>query len=449
MKSLLLTTLVFATASSFADVNESRQAPGRQTAPTAPLTSRQTFAHETTLPKTTLRTTGITKIPPKDSAETTKSETTKSEVTTASRFRPVMKEAESAPKVQAPAPKIQAPSVQSHTPAVQAQTPAAKPALVKTPAPTAPLKQVPVKNPTVAQHPTTPAPAHPAFRPQTPPVVPARPPAIIRPPTPIIVRQVPTPALIQQVVANNRQVMEQNALARAWVDRRAQVYRTAYAAQILASQQRYLAPVYLAPLRVAYQPWVPYGFAVYAYPVRPVAEFYTYFNNPCVSWFYNDYDAEFYRPYYSEYYQRYPDLAVGYNHVGIYFPTEQFINLNVSLSGMPIEYQVHYRRSMNFLSERLIERARGPIGRHEVLVTHYQMLPENRAVIVEGFVDARGQHVPFRALVDLFDANRSRLFAVGAWGENRMPSPEETEDLYYLNDQVGFYGGTLEAPPQY
>src|SRR5207244_3015734 len=107
-----------------------------------------------------------------------------------------------------------------------------------------------------------------------------------------------------------------------FVEARGQAYRTAYHEQLITLQRRYVAPTYFAPLRVQYRPWVRVGFYAYAYPVRPVIEFYTYFSNPCVAWFYNDYDAQFYQPYYGQYYTRYPDLNRGYNHVGIYLPTE-------------------------------------------------------------------------------------------------------------------------------
>ena len=169
-------------------------------------------------------------------------------------------------------------------------------------------------------------------------------------------------------------------------------------------------------------------------------------SNPCVAWFYLDYDADFYQAAYAPYMQRYPELGRAYNHIGIYFPTEDFIGLNESISEQSITIQVNFRRAMVFLGDRLSERAGRTIGRHEVVINHYQTLPSGRAVLVYGFADSASS-VPFEALIDLNNADNSLLFSLGAWKSDQQPNAEQMEDLNEINDQFSDYGGQLDTPP--
>lgn len=266
--------------------------------------------------------------------------------------------------------------------------------------------------------------------------------------TPPAARQVPSHRVAQNrvmPVVRPRSVLAQNPHMHNFIQARTLAYRKAYNTQLMTLHKRYLASSYLAPLRTAYRPWFKVGFRAYAYPVRPVVEFYTYFSNPCVAWFYNEYDAEFYQPFYGRYVARYPELGRGYNHIGIYLPTEEFMAMNVALSDLSIEMQVNYRRAMVFLGDRLAERYRAPIARHQVIVNHYAMLPSNRAVVIEGFVDNESTQMPFKALVDLNNADNSELFAVSAWKSEETPTVEQSQDLYEMNDQIVNLGGSVET----
>ncbi|MGZ3722413.1 MAG: hypothetical protein ACXVA9_05755 [Bdellovibrionales bacterium] len=236
------------------------------------------------------------------------------------------------PKTAAPAPVEKAPPVrmtENKSPAAGAPIKATPPAQ-KTPVTAAPTQQAPTKQTSAQQTPATQKPPLVTKAPPTGPVIQQPPgkqgpaqkapgnqvsrnqvppgaqnsrpgaPAVIRPqvmPPNAQGKHALTPAQIHEVQLKNQRLAQQNPHVHNFVEQRGQFYREHYNAQLVRLQSRYAAPAFLSPLRLQYRPWIKVGFFAYAYPVRPVVEFYTYFSNPCVAWFYNDYDADFYQPY--------------------------------------------------------------------------------------------------------------------------------------------------------
>jgi len=232
--------------------------------------------------------------------------------------------------------------------------------------------------------------------------------------------------------------------AHPFVQHHAEIFRTQYTAPLRAPVLRYQAPTFIPHLRTVYRPYARYGFVPYSYAFHPMPLFYQHFDNPVVLWFYAPYDDSFYRPLYASYVVRYPELTHPFARLRIYYPTEEFINLNISVSAYPIEFQINYRRSMIYLSELLYSRTRD-LPQFGVVINHVQLLPGNRGMVVEGFADNGRIQTMFKALVDLRDAEGSLLVTLSAVNGNPEPTYEQIEELQDLNDQIVEFGGVVET----
>jgi hypothetical protein len=107
---------------------------------------------------------------------------------------------------------------------------------------------------------------------------------------------------------------------------------------------------------------------------------------------------------------------------------------------------------MQYLSEQLELRVSQRVGttvqldRNAIVISHNQVL-DDRAVLVDGFV-TYGQNVqmPFRALLDLTDADQESIFVPSS--NTEQPSAAEVQELQQLNNRVTSVGGVIEDPTQ-
>jgi hypothetical protein len=135
-----------------------------------------------------------------------------------------------------------------------------------------------------------------------------------------------------------------------------------------------------------------------------------------------------------------------YRHVGVFYPTEEFRDLNLGVSAMGIETQANYLQSAEFLGDRLeLEvRNRGghALSENSVVVDHYQVLPDDKGVVIEGFVDQDDVHFAFKSVQDLTHPDGSKVFAVS---DDQEPTAESLDQLRNINTQIEDLGGVAEG----
>jgi hypothetical protein len=240
--------------------------------------------------------------------------------------------------------------------------------------------------------------------------------------------------------------MRRDGRVKGWVDYRGDYYRNRYRDDLYRYYDRYSR--YHDNYRDRYRYWWKEGFYGGCYwDFHPYYDIHTYFYNPVVYWFYvSDYDDYYYRTWYGSSYDRYPELRTAFRHVGAFYPTEEFRDLNLGVSATSIETQVKYRRAMGVFGDQIERevRRRGGYGLDDnsVVINHYQILPDVRGIVVEGFVIQGQAQFAFKALLDLVNPDSSRIFAVDADQDVYMDGLDELRDL---NTQIEDWGGVAEG----
>ena len=201
-----------------------------------------------------------------------------------------------------------------------------------------------------------------------------------------------------------------------------------------------------------YVAWHSHGFrGGFYWSVRPYYDINTYYWNPSVAWLYiSDWDDHYYRSWYESDYDRYMDLRRPYRHVGIFYPTEEIRDLSVDVSMMYVSEQINYRRGLEVLGDRLqselSSRTYGTarLGRYDVVVNNYQILPGDTGVVVEGYVAHDRAQFPFKALLDLREPSFTRVFVPDAWDGYGSPNSSKLYELRMLNERIEYLGGWVD-----
>ncbi|MBS1960602.1 MAG: hypothetical protein JST04_00190 [Bdellovibrionales bacterium] len=164
----------------------------------------------------------------------------------------------------------------------------------------------------------------------------------------------------------------------------------------------------------------------YYYDLRPVVQVDVYFSNPLVFWLFNStYEDSYYRTYWGYDYQPFS----AFNRAGVFYPTQDLIDLARDVAGMNYGNTANFRAAMQVLAEQLEAKLPGRLGSNDVVISHAEVVSANLAV-VEGYVNTYGQPFSFKALLDLNNGYGSMVFVPSTW--DRDPT---AYDLYIL-DQI-------------
>jgi hypothetical protein len=240
--------------------------------------------------------------------------------------------------------------------------------------------------------------------------------------------------------------MRRDDRVRSWIDPREHDYRNREHDVLVRYSDRYTHDRDL--YRDRYRPWWNEGFYGGCYwEFHPVLDIDTYFYDPVVYWFYeSDADDYYYRTWYGSDYDRYPELHSGFKYVGVFYPTEEFRDLNLGISALGVEVQARYRRASIVLGDRIDSefRRRGghALGENDVVIDHYQILPDDQGVVVEGFVDQDNQEFAFKSVLDLSNPDNTMVFSVSA---DETPSDDELDQLRQVNTRIEDLGGVAEG----
>jgi len=187
-----------------------------------------------------------------------------------------------------------------------------------------------------------------------------------------------------------------------------------------------------------------YGFfGGFYYPFRPCFGIADYFFYPALYWLYVDaIEDAFYLAWYPNYY--YGNPITPFPYVGVWYPTEELVDMGVEVSAQPDIAQDNFRQGMTLLTQALTQQiannldASVTLGTNEIVVTHYQNL-QDTAYAMDGFVDSPSLnlHVAFKALVDMSDPSKSMVFVpTGA-----QPTPADDGILNMINQRIIALGG--------
>jgi hypothetical protein len=249
---------------------------------------------------------------------------------------------------------------------------------------------------------------------------------------------------IHQVNDRMNNVMRHDPRVTENVNRWSSVYRTDYRAHIVERGPE--CDRWIGEWRDRFSPWRSYGFCGgFWWAFHPYYDIDSYYWNPAIYWFYgSDWDDYYYQTWYGPDYDAYPQLHQPFPYVGVFFPTEEFRDLNLSVSGFPVLEQINYREAMRVLVQELQQQVTGTtLGANEVVIDHFQILPNDAGIVVEGFVGQDQSQFPFKALLDLRDPSQTQVFVPGmADGE---PSGAQLAGLDALNERVVQLGGVVEV----
>ncbi len=250
-------------------------------------------------------------------------------------------------------------------------------------------------------------------------------------------------------VTNRLDYMRRDVRVGSWVNIQAGRYRSAYYPTYVTRTSWYNS--YYPTWRNHYNPWGRFGFyGGFRWDLRPVADIGVYFYNPMISWFYaTDYDDHYYNTWYNSGITTYPEMRRPFPYSGVYYPTEEFRDLNLGMSQASMESQVNYRSAMIDFTLQLQQQVSGILGyqaalsANDIVVTHYQQLNGDSGVVIEGWVSYQQQQsYPFKAYLNLYTGTSS-LFVTGSNGQS--PSQTEIDTLNGLNSQIQDAGGVIEG----
>ena len=198
-----------------------------------------------------------------------------------------------------------------------------------------------------------------------------------------------------------------------------------------------------------YTPWYAVGFCGgFYWGFNPFLDINTFFWNPSIYWFYNAYDPYIDQTWYGADFNNYPVLQTGFRYVGVFTPTEEFKDLGLDMTGLSVQAQAGFRSSMNVLGDQLnadsIARLGAPLASGDVVVNHYQTLPNDGGLVVEGYVAKANGQFAFKALLNFYSPESSIVFAPSQPADGNV-SPAELQQLNNLNSQIVNMGGIIEG----
>jgi hypothetical protein len=243
-------------------------------------------------------------------------------------------------------------------------------------------------------------------------------------------------------------VMRRDPRVGTWVNRYSDWYRTNRYPYSVSRHNWYYG--HYNTWRNHYSHWWRYGFyGGYYWNYRPILDINVYFYNPMIYWFYvSTWDDYYYRTWYGAYYDQYPELRSPFPYAGIFFPTEEFRDLSISISSMGIQAQIAYRHAVVSLHDQLRAQMSSLLnynvvfGQNDIVITHYQFMPNDNGVVVEGFANYQQNSLPFKAYLDL-NVGSAYVFTVSSDGSS--PTPQELAALDELNARITAAGGVIEG----
>lgn len=192
---------------------------------------------------------------------------------------------------------------------------------------------------------------------------------------------------------------------------------------------------------VYWQTWHQHFFyGGFYYGFHPCPDINIYFYNPMVHWFYvSTWDPHYYHVWYADEYQASPQLDRPFEYFGVYYPTDNLRQLLFGVSGMSVEKQNHFRLSMIPFTQKVAQQLANVTHQHvalskgDIVVTHYEILGYDDAVVMEGFVTHQNQTYNFKGLIGLESQPEEQVFLAGT---NDSPSPTELQNLDILNRSI-------------
>ena len=210
-------------------------------------------------------------------------------------------------------------------------------------------------------------------------------------------------------------------------------------------------PVFIRPVYVPF--WHNHGFyGGFYYGFYPVLAIESFFFNPMVYWLFSPYhDPYYYQTWYVNEYHSYPTLKTPFLYNGIYYPTENLKTLLVAVSAMPVDRQAKFRDAISSFSQDIAQQLADITNRHvqlstgDIVITHYEVLGYDDAIVVEGFVGQSGREFQFKGLLDLNHPELSLSFIPSDL--NKDPNELNLTRLDLLNQRIKDSNKLYSADP--
>jgi hypothetical protein len=139
----------------------------------------------------------------------------------------------------------------------------------------------------------------------------------------------------------------------------------------------------------------------------------------------------------------YPGLLSPFKYTGIFYPTQDFADLNILLSQLSVDAQASYETGLRRLGDYFTSITGNVPDQSSVVVDYYQVMPNSTAVVIEGFVFlSDGSERPFKAFLSLQDSSIDAFFIPSADDGSELPS--DVQALSTLNNLIYSFGGVVE-----
>jgi len=199
---------------------------------------------------------------------------------------------------------------------------------------------------------------------------------------------------------------------------------------------------------VYWQTWHSHAFyGGFYYGFHPVPDINVYFYNPMVHWFYvSSWDPQYYHAWYADEYQANPEIDRPFEYFGVYFPTDNLRQLLFGVSGMPVDKQAHFRSSIIDFTRKLTQqlanasRSHVALSKGDIVITHYEILGYDDAVVVEGFATHQKQAYNFKGMMSLTGQPEEKVFVTSTLED---PSPVDLRNLDDLNHSIDSIRGDV------
>lgn len=194
-----------------------------------------------------------------------------------------------------------------------------------------------------------------------------------------------------------------------------------------------------------------YFYGGFYYGFHPCYDINIYFYNPMVHWFYvGAWDEHFYKTWYKTEYVAYPQLHKPFEYFGVYYPTDNLRQLLFGVSGMTVEKQAQFRTSIEDFTKKLTQqlanglKQRVVLSKGDIVVTHYEVLGYDDAVVMEGFVTHQGKAYNFKGLLSLEPSEEQQVFV--ATTVDAAPTGEQIQNLDSLHSAIDNIRGESATP---
>jgi hypothetical protein len=184
-----------------------------------------------------------------------------------------------------------------------------------------------------------------------------------------------------------------------------------------------------------------YFYGGFHYGFHPIHDIDVYFYNPLVYWFYvRNFDEQYYRNWYTAEYDAYPQLHTPFMYAGLYYPTENLRQLLFGVSAMTVQKQIHFREGVSLFTKKLAQSLANSFGSRirlttgDIVVSHYEVLGYDEAIVLEGLVTAAGKDYNYKGLIDLRNPGMTVVFAPASL--DVAPTAAQIHSLDQLNAKI-------------